>query len=133
MIQRELIIMSCANAKVVMLKINDVVVPQPSTMKYNRIDYDSEDSFRSMSGEMIRDRIATKVKLECTWNYLTQEDAYKLLNAVKCTYFHVQFIDPFENKWVDKVMYVGDRTLPFYNVIDGVIAFTGTSMNFIER
>ena len=125
--------MSCANAKVVMLKINDVVVPQPSTMKYNRIDYDSEDSFRSMSGEMIRDRIATKVKLECTWNYLTQEDAYKLLNAVKCTYFHVQFIDPFENKWVDKVMYVGDRTLPFYNVIDGVIAFTGTSMNFIER
>lgn len=125
--------MSCANAKVVMLKINNVVIPQPSTMKYNRIDYDSEDSFRSMSGEMIRDRIATKVKLECTWNYLTQDDAHKLLDAVKCTFFHVQYIDPFENKWVDKVMYVGDRTLPYYNVIDGVIAFTGTSMNFIER
>lgn len=125
--------MSCANAKVTMLKINNIVVPQPSTMKYNRIDYDSEDSFRSMSGDMVRDRIATKVKLECTWNYLTQDDAHKLLDAVKCTFFHVQYIDPFENKWVDKVMYVGDRTLPYYNVIDGVIAFTGTSMNFIEK
>lgn len=125
--------MSCAKAKVTMLKINNIVVPQPSTMKYNRIDYDSEDSFRSMSGDMVRDRIATKVKLECTWNYLTQDDAHKLLDAVKCTFFHVQYIDPFENKWVDKVMYVGDRTLPYYNVIDGVIAFTGTSMNFIEK
>ena len=125
--------MSCAKAKVTMLKINNIVVPQPSTMKYNRIDYDSEDSFRSMSGDMVRDRIATKVKLECTWNYLTQDEAHKLLDAVKCTFFHVQYIDPFENKWVDKVMYVGDRTLPYYNVIDGVIAFTGTSMNFIEK
>ena len=47
------------------LVINGRNVKQPAEIVCNRYDLDSEDSFRSLSGEMQRDRVAVKVKLEC--------------------------------------------------------------------
>lgn len=125
-----------ANAPKIMLKINNNEVPQPSKMTYDRIDYDSEDSFRTMSGTMVRDRITTKVKLNCEWYYLTIEEAKTLLNAVKDVSFTVQYYDPFtwvrDGQFETATMYVGDRSLPFYNVIDNQISFVNITMNFIE-
>ena len=120
-------------AELTMLTICGQKVPQPSEMQYVRVDYDSEDTFRSMSGDMVRDRITTKVKLECKWPYLELEDASILLKAVEPVWIKVGFYDPYEGKWTEKTMYVGDRTMPYYNAINGKVCFTGISMNFIEK
>ena len=114
--------------------INGVPVTQPAEVTYQRYDLDSEDSFRSLSGEMQRDRVTTKVKLECRWNALTASQMSQLLQAMDDVFFNIYYFDPHDGQHTTKTFYVGDRSAPVYSMVAGVgIVFKSFSANFIEK
>ena len=114
-----------------MLKINGISVKSPSEFQVDFSDIDGE-THRNAKGEMIRDRIATKRKLNCKWSALTQTEISNLLNAVKNTFFNVEYWDPLEGL-VTKTFYVGDRQMPMLYMRDGSPMWEGLSMNFVEK
>lgn len=116
------------------LTINGKVMPCPSTMSWDISTYDL-DSARSVSGEMQRQVICHKEKLNLTWRAgaLTMDEVSLLLNAVMPTFFSVTYFSPLSNAYVTKTMYVGDRTTNFYSIIDGKPIIDEISFNLIER
>lgn len=81
---------------------------------------------------MIRDRIGVKRKIALEWPPLTQSEISMLLTAVSSVFFTVTFPDP-QQGVVTKTMYVGDRTAPVYQYINGEVKWNGLKMNFIEK
>ena len=115
------------------LTINGRAVKQPAEVTYNRYDLDSEDSFRSLSGEMQRDRVAVKVKLECRWNGLTSQEMSAILQAMDDVFFDIYYFDPYLGSYTTKTFYVGDRSAPVYSIAGGKVIFKSFSANFIEK
>jgi hypothetical protein len=113
--------------------INKQDVPQPAEVTYQRYDLDSEDSFRSLSGEMQRDRITTKVKLDCRWNALNADQMKVLLKSMQDVFFEINYFDPLEGQHITKTFYVGDRSAPVYSIAGGKVIFKSFSANFIEK
>lgn len=114
-----------------MLRINGVDMPMPKSLKVIISDVDG-DAGRNANGIIVRDRIAIKRKIECEWAPLTQSQTQQLLSAVSGVFFNVTFIDPKDGQ-VTKTMYVGDRNAPVYSYCEGLIRWSGLSMNFIEQ
>ena len=113
--------------------INGANIKQPAEVTYNRYDLDSEESFRSLSGEMQRDRVAVKVKLECRWNGLTAQEMSAILKSMDAVFFDINYFDPFIGGYTTKTFYVGDRSAPVYSVAGGKVIFKSFSANFIEK
>ena len=114
-----------------MIKINGVDITTPKTYEATVSDLDGESN-RNANGELIRDRIAVKRKLNLEWGPLTQSEISTLLSAVSSVFFTVTFPDP-ELGMITKTMYVGDRTAPAYQYINGEVKWQGLKMNFIEK
>lgn len=122
-----------------LLSINSVAVKTPSKMTVLTSDIDGETT-RNANGELIRDRIAVKRKLELEFPPMTQTEMRTLLLAVQDTFFSVTYLDPMGDPSVNgglvtKTMYVGDRTSPIYKYGTGgsQILWEGLNMNFIEK
>lgn len=115
-----------------MLKINGVTIATPQSFKVEISDLDGE-SHRNAKGLLIRDRIAVKRKLECSWPPLTNFQISTILKAVKPVFFSVTYPDPEEGTNLTKTFYVGDRSAPVLMIKNGVPMWEGLEMNFIER
>lgn len=115
------------------LTLNGVSVKTPTKMSVTTSDFDGETT-RNAKGNLIRDRIGVKKKVECEWSYLTQSEISKILNAVSKVFFSVKYLDPALGM-TTKTMYVGDRTAPLYRYGNGGghILWEGLTMNFIEQ
>ena len=116
-----------------LLTINGVAQKTPKNFSISISDIDGETT-RNALGTMIRDRIATKVKLELEFPPLTQSEVSALLNATSNVFFNVTYQDP-KAGMVTKEMYVGDRTIPMYRFGNGTtdLIWEGLKMNFVER
>ena len=116
-----------------MISINGVKIATPKTYEVTVNDLDGESN-RNANGELIRDRIAVKRKLNLEWQPLTQSEISALLKAVSSVFFTVTFPDP-ELGMITKTMYVGDRTAPayFYDEKTKQVKWSGLKMNFIEK
>jgi len=115
-----------------MLKVNGVVVATPSSFKVTISDLDGESN-RNAKGELIRDRVAIKRRLECEWPPLKMNEISTLLKSVKDVYFTVEYPDPMEGTFITRTFYVGDRTSPVYRIKGNEILWENLSMNFIEK
>lgn len=113
------------------LIINGVAVVTPKSFKASISDVDGETG-RNANGDMIRDRVAVKRKLECEWGMLTQSEISTLLSAVTSEFFDVSYPDP-QLGQTTKTFYVGDRSAPAYSWNEKLKPWSGLSMNFIER
>lgn len=115
-----------------MLKVNGTEVTAPKTFQADVLDVDG-DSNRNANGDLVRDRIAVKRKLEMEWGPLTQDEISTLLTAVSDTSFEVTYLDPMSGS-VTKTMYVGDRTAPayVYDSESGEMKWKSLKMDFIE-
>lgn len=114
-----------------MLKINGVAIATPKVYEVTVQDLDGETN-RNANGDMIRDRIAVKRKLNLEWQPLSQSEISTLLTAVSGVFFTVTFPDP-QDGLITKTMYVGDRTSPAYQFKNGEVKWSGLKMNFIEK
>ena len=113
------------------LIINGATVVAPKSFKVVILDIDGETG-RNAKGDIVRDRVAVKRKLECEWGMLTQVDMQTLLNAVTSEFFEVSYPDP-QLGQATKTFYVGDRTTPAYSWAEKMKPWSGLNMNFIER
>ena len=116
-----------------MISINGVKIATPKTYEPTISDLDGESN-RNANGELIRDRIAVKRKLNLEWGPLKQSEIAPILNAESGVFFTVTFPDP-ELGMITKTMYVGDRTAPAYMYDEEAkeVKWQGLKMNFIEK
>ena len=116
------------------LKINGVNVATPSEFTVGVQDIAKAE--RIANGDIRIERIATKIKLEMSWNYLTTRDLSILLKSVRGSRrsptFPVVYWDPIEEGNVSKQFYVGDRTAGMHMIKDGKPVYVGVAFNLIE-
>lgn len=111
-----------------MLKINGVAIAAPKSFSVDIEDVDGE-SGRNTKGQMLRDRIAVKRKINLEWPPLNDIQISTILKAVQNVFFQVTYPDPMEGMEVTKTMYVGSRSAPMlYNGL-----WQSLKMNFVER
>lgn len=114
-----------------MIKINGVAIATPKIYEATVSDLDGESN-RNAAGQLIRDRVAVKRKLNLEWGPLSQSEIAPILNAVSGVFFTVTFPDP-QLGIITKTMYVGDRTAPAYQYINEEVKWSGLKLNLIEK
>lgn len=114
-----------------MIKIDGAIIPTPSDYTVGIMDISKAE--RNARGNLIIERIATKRKLEFSWNYLSKEDLSRLLKLVSPVFFKVDYIDPQENTWKNGTFYVGDRKVGALDYRNGNIRYKDIKFNLIER
>ena len=107
------------------LIINGVTIVTPKSFQVSIQDIDGETG-RDANGNMVRDRVTTKRKLDCEWGLST------LLSSVTSEFFSVSYPDPIIGQ-TTKTFYVGDRSSPAYSFSEKFKPWSGLKMNFIER
>lgn len=116
------------------LKVNGVFIQDPSSLEYQRYDMDSEEgSGRNQQGLMLRDRVATKVKLVCKFPPMKGADLSVLMQAIDDVFFTVEYPDAYTGARKTITCYAGDQTAPMYTIKNGVVLWEGFNVNFIER
>ena len=106
-------------------------MPTPSSFSVNIEDIDGE-SERTADGNLHRERIGVKRKLELEYSYLNQEQSSKLLNAVQSVFFNVEYPDP-QLGVITKTFYVGSRSVPTYSYVKNVPMWKNLKFNLVER
>lgn len=114
-----------------MIKIEGITIPTPSYYQVGIMDLSKAE--RNARGTLIIERIATKRKIELSWNYLDKKDLSRLLKLVSPVFFKVEYIDPQENAWKSGTFYVGDRHVGALDYRNGNIRYKDIKFNIIER
>ena len=111
-----------------------VSLPAPDELKWNISDLDADGTGRNQNGDMFRDRVAVKRKLECSWRPLGSAEMATLLQAVDDVFFDLTYPDAMTGTDRTMTCYVGDRSSPIMRPeTDGKWLWGGLSMNFVER
>ncbi|MGX7195151.1 DUF6711 family protein [Enterococcus olivae] len=114
------------------LAIGGVVVKTPKTFSVDIEDIDSE-SGRNANGDMIRDRVGVKRKLNLEWAPLSDSEISTILQSVRNQFFQATYPDPVTGSMETKTFYVGTRSAPTYSWNSKLPKWEGLTMNFIER
>lgn len=116
-----------------LLTIGGVAQKTPRKFKVGIQDIDGEIA-RNARGELMRDRIATKRKLDLEFPAMTQTEMATLLNAVSSVFFSVTYPDPISGM-TTKTFYVGDRTVPMLRYGNGTtdLKWENVAFNLIEK
>lgn len=111
-----------------------VVLPAPAEIKWSISDLDGDGSGRNQNGDLFRDRVAVKRKIECSWLPMSAAKMAVLLTAVSDPFFKLTYPDALTGKNRTMTCYVGDRSAPILRPeADGTWLWGEMSMNFIER
>ncbi len=117
-----------------MLKIGETAIADPSAFSVDIHDIDGE-TLRNAKGNLIRDRVAVKRKLNLEWPALTMAEISTILSLVTAAFFDVTYPDPLTGSEEEtKTFYVGDRSTPLLRKnYNGQYLWEGLKMNFIEK
>lgn len=74
-------------------------------LKWQRADVDGPNAGRGMDATVIRDRVATKIRLDVTCRPLYLAEASTVLSAIKPEFVSVTYTDPEAGGNVTKTMY----------------------------
>lgn len=107
-------------------------IPCPSSYQWKESDVSDSDAGRTEDAKMHKMMIAKKIHLELAWQNVTTAEASTVLQAFTASeYFTVNYLDPKANGYLTKTFYVGDRSVPSYNVLLGI--WSNVSFNIIEQ
>ena len=113
-----------------MIRINNVKLTSPTSYKPSIMDITNGE--RNSKGTMFLDHIATKWKLELSWNALTQEQMTSLLNALEGNVtFSVSFLDLYGHTQT-RTFYKGDRKAGLMIIKNNKCIWQDFSVNLIE-
>ncbi len=118
-----------------LLIIGEWEAPTPSKFNITLNDLDSEETGRSIDGNLHRDVIGTNFRtIDLEWKTMKREDLKRLLNAVSNVNFTVTYYDPIADAMISKLMYAGNRKVDMYNyVIDnGQPVWLNISVSLIQ-
>lgn len=114
-----------------MIKINGVAIPAPTDFQVGIQDLSKAE--RNARGKMIIERIATKIKLEFEWEYLTKAEYQQILNLVSPVFFKVEYPDPKTGTQQTKIFYAGDRLIGGLDYSKGQMRWKNCKFNVIEE
>lgn len=104
-----------------------------SGVKWSRYDVDGPSTGRTLSGIMVRDRIATKVRLDITCRPLKAEELRALMTLLLPVFVTVEYNDPLYGD-VTKTMYANNHSATFrLPRSNGDEIWTDISFPLIER
>ena len=86
-------------------------------VQWSRNDVDGPSTGRTMSGLMVRDRVATKIRLDITCRPLKHDELRMLLNLILPVFVNVTYDDPMYGV-VTKTMYANNNGATFFRRID---------------
>lgn len=119
-----------------MMEINKIKVLEPSSFKVDFLELCERN--RNAKGDTVKDVVAIKRILYCSWDALTQLEISVLLNAIASPFFTIKYPDPQEGI-IEKMFEVGSREMPMYaNQLpmygEGEsYVWEGFTVNFIEK
>lgn len=113
------------------IKADGVLLPTPSTFRYDWEDVSSSDAGRVESGKMQKQMMGYTRALSLSWKNINTATVSAILHAVRPEYIQVTFFDPYLNKEDTMECYVGNRTAPLYN--GALDIWTSLSFKLIER
>lgn len=90
--------------------ITDLIAYQG--VQWKRNDIDGPNAGRTLSGLMIRDRVATKIRLDITCKQLTLSEVRMLLNLLMPEFVSVTYDDPMDGL-VTRTMYANNNGAQF--------------------
>lgn len=82
-------------------------------VKWSRNDVDGPNAGRTMSGLMVRDRVATKIRLDITCRPLKLDELRFLLNLILPEFVQVTYEDPMYGL-VTKTMYANNHSAQIF-------------------
>ena len=119
-----------------MLTINGVKIATPSKFTITLNDLDSEETGRSLDGNLHRDVIGTNFRtIDLEWKTMTRNELQTLLSQVSNKTFTVVYYDPIQDTRISKIMYAGNRKIDMYNYVlgkDGTPIWTDISVSLIQ-
>lgn len=119
------------------LKINEVNISpyvSYSGFKWQRADVDGPNAGRTLDGSVIRDRVATKIRLDITCRPLYADEASIVLTAIMPEFVTVTYTDPQIGGTVTKTMYSNNNPAQFLlKKPDGRELWTGITFPLIEK
>lgn len=111
-------------------------LPDPSSLTYSVYDLDAGGKTgRGLDGGMNRERVAVKEKINMTFNAMFREDFEKTISLIKTPFFYVKFYSPYYAQERIVEMYVGDRSIDYYGIMENNKndLVKSIKFNFIER
>ncbi len=111
-------------------------LPDPSSLTYSVYDLDAGGKTgRGLDGGMNRERVAVKEKINMTFNAMFREDFEKTISLIKTPFFYVKFYSPYYAQKRIAEMYVGDRSIDYYGIMENNKndLVKSIKFNFIER
>lgn len=119
-----------------MLTINGVAMATPSKFTVTLNDLDSEETGRSLDGNLHRDVIGQNFRtIDLGWATMSRHDLQLLLNNVSHETFSVSYYDPIQDAMISKTMYAGNRKIDMYNYVlgeDGKPLWVDISVSLIQ-
>lgn len=102
--------------------------------KWQRADVDGPDSGRDLTGDLMRDRITTKVRLDITCRLLKSHEAQIVLSSIMPEWVSVRYYDPQEGTVVEKTMYSNNNPASYQiKKPDGTEWWSGITFPLIEK
>ena len=103
-------------------------------LKWQRSDVDGPNAGRALNGDMIRDRIATKIRWDVNCRPLTGAELAAVLTAVQPEYVTVEYTDPLTNTVQTGEFYSNNIPASFAMVrTDGTELWQGVTFPLIQR
>ena len=109
----------------VMIKIDGVSMPCPSTYEWGLQDVSAGESGRTDDALMHKNRVAQKRKLKIEWVGKNWQETAAIMQAVQPEYFSVRYPDMLTGTYQTRTFYVGDRSAP--------VKFWWTDRKMIEK
>lgn len=112
---------------------NKVKMPKEISVSIQTLD--SGSSGRNANGDMVRDILAKKTKIDAKWGPLNTSEVSLILRAIDSAFFDIRYFDPQEGGLITKSFYCGDRSIPVYswNNKFSTMMWQGLSVPFIEK
>lgn len=110
--------------------IGGVEMPTPTELTVGIQDISKAE--RNANGTMIIERVATKIKLNFTYAFITENDASFILKHIAPTYYSVTYLHPQTKIMTTGVFYCGDRNIGIIDYTKGVARYQGFTFNLIE-
>ena len=102
-------------------------------VKWSRNDIDGPNAGRNIYGQMIRDRVATKIRLDITCRPLKASEMHTLMNLLIPEFVDVTYEDPLYGT-VTKTMYANNHGGNFYQrFANGTEWWENVTFPLVER
>lgn len=103
-------------------------------LKWQRSDVDGDGAGRDLNGDLRRNRLSTKRRLDVTCKPLTGNEAKEVLSAIMPEWVNVTYYDPQIGEVITKTMYSNNNPASYLiRRGDGTELWSGITFPLIER